>query len=171
MLNKKTIMKSIALLALIVTTIFLTETDDTTDKRTWHQQLPPCPCTNPDFNKIILNDGWAKDKGDLDTYHHGATECFRSYPYTKTSAGKSGQQCCYDSNGKLISSGSGAGTPDKASTCSGEDKSGTMKIRFFALLPHYFRDVKPWKQAGEASEAWKIYNKEWVPSQPDCSVK
>ena len=134
----------------------------------WHKSLPPCPCKNPDLNGVQLNDGWAKDQGDIATYHKGAAECFRSYPYIETSAGKSGQQCCYDRTGSLIQSGSGAGTPDKVSTCAGEDKDGVMKVRTFALLSHYFKDVKPWKNSGEPDVAWKVYNQGWPPSQVNC---
>lgn len=45
-------------------------------------------------------------------YHPGAKWCIRS---KKSGSSKSGQQCCYDSNGKLITHGAGAGTPDKVS--------------------------------------------------------
>ncbi|WP_428661981.1 hypothetical protein [Runella sp.] len=131
----------------------------------WYEDLPDCPCKNPDFYEVKLNDGWAKDKGDIKKYHKGATECFRSYPFTKTSIGNSGQQCCFDIQGNLIKSGAGAGTPDKVSTCNGEDKNGQMKLRLLGIYGHYFKDVTPWNKAGNAEDAWKSYNTQWVPNQ------
>ncbi len=138
---------------------------DNQDSSTWHEKLPACPCENPDRDGVKLNDGWAEDKGDIEKYHSGATKCFRSYPYTKTQMGKSGQQCCYDANGKLITGGSGAGTPDKVSTCSGEKKDGAMIIRQSGLWGHYFKDVRPWVKFGGVNGGWKEYNKTWVPNQ------
>lgn len=131
----------------------------------WYESLPDCPCRNPDLKGLKIGDGWAVDKGDIGKYHKGATQCFRSYPYTKTSVGKSGQQCCYDKNGLLIKSGSGAGTPDKVSTCDGEGKDGVMTVRAMGVLGHYINDVKPFEKAGTSDNAWKTYNKDWVPNQ------
>ena len=66
------------------------------------KKLPDCPCRDPDEHSVRLNDGWAVDKGNIDLYHPGARICFRSYPAVKTSAGLSGQQCCYDSDGSVL---------------------------------------------------------------------
>lgn len=129
----------------------------------WHDKLPACPCENPDKNGVQINDGWAKDKGDINKYHKGATECFRSYPPVQTNEGDSGQQCCYDANGNLITAGSGAGTPDKESTCNGEDGQGTMSVRLQGILGHYKKDVKPWEELGGADSGWVKYNLLWKP--------
>ena len=131
----------------------------------WYTLLPNCPCKNPDWQGVQTTDGWAEDKGDIHKYHSGAYQCFRSYPYRVTPEGKSGQQCCYDKSGKLIRSGSGAGTPDKVSTCSGEDKHGVMTLRFAGLIGHYVKDVMPWQKAGKSGNSWKTYNLLWVPNQ------
>jgi RHS repeat-associated protein len=66
------------------------------------------------------------------TFHPGASWCMRS----NTSSGP-GQQCCYDSHGDLITSGLGAGTPDRqaASFWNG------------LYLNHYFHDVAPFNIA------------------------
>ncbi|MBD0285788.1 MAG: hypothetical protein ICV79_10245 [Flavisolibacter sp.] len=139
------------------------------ERKDWYQQLPDCPCNNPDRHGVQLGDGWAKDIGHIETFHKGATECFRSYPAIETSAGRSAQQCCYDAEGKLIPCGSGAGTPDKISTCAGEDKNGVMTIQYSALIGHFFMDVLPFKRAGSPTDAWKKYNQEWVPNKgSDC---
>ncbi len=130
----------------------------------WLMYLPACPCINPDLNGIKTNDGWAKDRGNIQKNHSGATECFRSYPYVKTSEGKSGQQCCYDEKGNLITQGTGAGTLDKVSPCSGEKSNGNMKVKLSILIGHFINDVKPSKKLGEKSERWKIYNKIWQPN-------
>ncbi len=131
----------------------------------WYNQLPACPCMNPDLNGVKLNDGWAQDKADLNKYHKGAKASFRSYPSVATSQGHSCQQCCYDSAGRLITEGSGAGTPDKVSTCRGEDANGKMKVKYFSLLGHYFKDVRPWEQYGGEDSGWKKYNLLWVPNK------
>lgn len=144
--------------------LLLQERDQQT---TWYATLPDCPCENPDVNSVKLNDGWAKDKGNLEIYHKGATVCFRNYPPVQTSAGFSAQQCCYDDNGKLIKEGAGAGTPDKISSCDGEDGSGEMNIRYIGLPGHFVKDVIPFRRAGTPEEAWKKYNLEWVPNKGD----
>ena len=130
---------------------------------TWYNMLPHCPCENPDKQGVQLNDGWAKDQGDIAKYHSGSTECFRSYPIVETSEGYSCQQCCYDSSGMLITDGSGAGTPDKESTCAGENSSGIMTMRLAGILVHYTKDVLPWNEMGGQDSGWKKYNKLWVP--------
>jgi hypothetical protein len=141
------------------------------DTTVWYAKLPTCPCRNPDLEGIKLNDGWAKDKGNLSKYHKGATASYRSYPFIKTSAGNSCQQCCYDVNGNLITAGRAVGTPDKTSACSSEDKNGVMKVRFFGLIGHYFRDVRPWqKLMKKDSSGWQSYNISWLPSQGKCPV-
>lgn len=130
----------------------------------WHEKLPHCPCENPDLKQIALNDGWAQDVGNIKKYHSGATTCFRSYPPVKTSEGMSGQQCCYDSLGNLIKCGSGAGTPDRASTCLGEDSMGIMTLNKNGVFAHLYKDVLPWHKKG-----WREYNKIWVPNKgQDC---
>ena len=130
----------------------------------WYDQLPACPCENPDKNGVVLNDGWAKDAGNIAKYHAGSAECFRSYPATKTSEGESGQQCCYDVEGKLITGGSAAGTPDKSCTCKGEDAQGVMVTDYGNLLGHYTNDVRPWDRYGGVDSGWVEYNKLWVPN-------
>lgn len=135
-----------------------------TNAQVWYENLPACPCENPDKNGVKINDGWAKDKGDIGKYHKGATECFRSYPPIETSEGVSGQQCCYDLSGKLITEGSGAGTPDKESTCNGENSEGMMTMRYKGILVHYTKDVKPWEEFGGVDSGWIKYNQLWKPN-------
>jgi hypothetical protein len=137
----------------------------------WYESLPNCPCENPDKKGVKINDGWAKDKGDLFKYHRGATECFRSYPAVETAEGASGQQCCYDEKGKLITGGCGAGTPDKISTCDGEDENGVMKTRISGLLGHYNKDVKPWDKFGGIDSGWVKYNLLWKPNNGNNCIK
>jgi hypothetical protein len=137
----------------------------------WLEKLPACPCESPDKYGIKLNDGWAKDKGNINKYHQGATESFRSYPAILTSEGHSGQQCCYDKNGNLITEGRAAGTPDKENTCDGENSEGIMTIRFTSLLAHYYKDVKPWEEFGGIDSGWIKYNKIWKPNNKNnCPI-
>jgi len=135
-----------------------------TSTEVWYDKLPNCPCENPDKNGVKLNDSWAKDEGDIAKYHRGATMCFRSYPAIETSEGTSGQQCCYDAEGHLITEGSGAGTPDKVSTCRGEDEQGVMMTKISSVLGHYSKDVKPWDKFGGIDSGWVQYNQLWRPN-------
>jgi hypothetical protein len=131
----------------------------------WYNKLPACPCRSPDYAGVVLHDGWARDKADLNKYHKGAFSSYRSYPAIKTSEGYSCQQCCYDRNGDLITSGRAAGTPDKISACRGENSKGIMTIRPFGLIGHYFRDVHPWlKDMRADTTGWKKYNAAWLPN-------
>ncbi len=130
----------------------------------WYERLPACPCENPDKNGIVVNDGWAKDVGNIKKYHAGASESFRSYPAIKTSEGLSGQQCCYGADGRLITGGSAAGTPDKVSTCKGEDTKGMMDTDYGSLWGHYVKDVRPWDRFGGEKGGWVQYNQLWPPN-------
>ena len=126
----------------------------------WLTQLPNCPCEEPGDDP---NDGWAWDaKADLKTYHVGANHCYRSYPAVKTSQGKSCQQCCYDENGKLIVDGSAAGTPDRESSCKGENDEGIMKPNYTNTLAHAWKDVIPYFRM-----SMENYHKSWQPNQGD----
>lgn len=131
----------------------------------WYNYLPDCLCQNPDRRFINIKDGWAKDKGDINKYHKGASSCFRSYPPTITSEGESGQQCCYDKSSNLITQGSGTGTPDKVSTCNGENSEGIMTTKFTAFFKHYRKDVKPWNNFGGQNGGWVKYNLLWKPNK------
>jgi RHS repeat-associated protein len=84
----------------------------------WLKGLPSCPCrlacVKPFFTWGALNPDpsvWNNPSTWTFGYHPGATWSMRSKP----SSSGAGQQCCYDSNAKLITHGPGAGTPDKSS--------------------------------------------------------
>lgn len=76
----------------------------------WMNNVPDCPCEQPSIWNAL--DVWYWSPGDVNT-HPGCTACFRSIPLGITAPLKPGQQCCYDSKGDLITSGTGAGTVDK----------------------------------------------------------
>lgn len=145
----------------------------------WYKLLPACPCENPDQFSIKLNDGWAKEKSksemgflqkffagkkDFTFFHPGAVASFRSYPYTLTRIDgkkfKSGQQCAYDKNGKLISVGPAAGTPDKFSPAMGENKKGLLKVNIFLVSKHIKYDARPWKKLNSQE-----YSTHWPPDK------
>ena len=148
------------------------------DEIKWYSLLPHCPCENPDWKGVKLNDGWARErykkemgffqktfagKRDFTFFHPGAVTSFRSYPYINTIINgkkfKSGQQCAYDKNGKLIRDNQeGAGTPDKFSPAKGENKKGLLKVNIFRVRKHVKHDSSPWK-----AEEWKEYHKYWPP--------
>lgn len=137
---------------------------------TWFDQLPACPCENPDRKGVKTHDGWATDEGNINKFHKGATICFRSYPPIRTNEGMSSQQCCYDEKGRLITNGSGAGTPDKESTCDNEDAKGFMTLRLSGVIGHYNKDVKPWEAFGGVDSGWVNYNLFWIPNNRNkCS--
>ena len=97
----------------------------------WMDGIPNCPCSisvtkvctyvpkgdrDIRVEKTILqvssdaNAGWSLD---IDLLVHPPAEwCIRSGPNPRGA----GQQCCYDSNGKLITGGTGAGTTDRSTS-------------------------------------------------------
>lgn len=108
----------------------------------WLNQLPSCPCDAPQSS--VVNDGWALDNSSsIEKFHPGAAYNFRSYPAVFTSEGKSAQQCCYDSQGKLLLKPSSAGTPDRETACAGEDKNGNMLVDYQNVGFHFLKDVVP----------------------------
>ncbi|MCA9293237.1 MAG: hypothetical protein KDA20_05430 [Phycisphaerales bacterium] len=85
--------------------------------QTWISELDDCPCqldmTDPSKPKVPCDaEGeWNKPEdtdGRWHPYHPNATWQVRG----KAKENKSGQQCTYDQNGKLITDGPSAGTPD-----------------------------------------------------------
>jgi hypothetical protein len=100
----------------------------------WTDDLPSCP------DKICIVDGEPQDCStgnwgsisEANEFHPGAKWCMRS-----DNASGGAQQCCYDEDGKIIKSGLGAGTPDKASA----------SFLNFVYLNHYFQDVAPFQAA------------------------
>lgn len=124
----------------------------------WTSRLPACPCLAPE--PTVVEDGWALDRVSSLRQHLGAAACFRSYPPVTTGVGRSGQQCCYDPTGALVTSGSAAGTPDRATSCRGERPDGRMKVRLVGFLNHVFKDVRPWDRR---YRSWKTYHATWPP--------
>jgi RHS repeat-associated protein len=101
----------------------------------WLSNIPDCPdkiCVANGQPQDCDNGQWKSLGAASQTFHPGASWCMRS----DTSSGP-GQQCCYDSQGDLITSGLGAGTPDRqaASFWNG------------IFLNHYFHDVAPFNIA------------------------
>ena len=80
----------------------------------WLNKLPDCPRKIQKIGGKWISPRpkkWTKPKKASQRYHKCAEMCMRS----KGGKGMAGQQCCYDKKGKLITKGSGAGTPDKVS--------------------------------------------------------
>ena len=120
----------------------------------WLRGLPDCPCTltvkcvrvrykwflwwewghtkynvfnNPDAKK------WDDPEKASGTFHPGAAVCMRS---KNAIANGAGQQCCYDSDGDLLTHGRGAGTPDQSAPIGATGRA-----------EHFFKDVKPYSDA------------------------
>jgi hypothetical protein len=87
------------------------------------------------------------------TYHYGATTEVRWKPPRH---GEPGQQCTYDENGNLITSGIASGSPDKVSPqgCGPWDGISYGEARNF--LGHNEKDMQPWE-----SLPCREYLKKW----------
>ena len=129
----------------------------------WVAGLPACPCVQPQV--AAVGDGWAADRHSSLRQHPGAEACFRSYPPVETAVGRSGQQCCYDRSGELVTSGSAAGTPDRATSCRGESADGRMKVRVLGFAAHVLKDVRPW---APQLKSWRYYHSHWPPNNSNA---
>jgi len=121
-------------------------------------RLPSCPCNIPNdpwkvpdkwfWDGACNPTGYFKDLG----WHPGAKGCIRSAdagPYHT----KPLQQCCYDGSGKLITSGSGAGTPDINDPGHQEDETIP-----FDCAHHLDSDnSKNWKNQGPHVQVFLTY--------------
>ena len=116
----------------------------------WQRQIEaefPCPCDEQHVldaspNPWVAEDGFWRTATHfyrLSRYHPGADECYRAGPTTDGH----GQQCCYR-NGRLLTTGAGAGTMDKA-------HAGNRDA-------HVEIDVVPFGWCGEAG-GWRTYTR------------
>lgn len=113
----------------------------------WFLTVPVCPC-DVETLKAMKAKGVevSQDPPVALDLHWPATECYRIWYATDVA----GNQCCFDENGKLITHGSGAGTPDR------------YNPRF--LLHHFMFDVLPFSKMG-----WEEYHRRgWAPISEDC---
>jgi len=117
----------------------------------WQNVVPNCPCDQKD-----VPDFWSGEPAKQD-YHPGATRCYRSLPVsqkTLKAAGLApdkispGQQCCYDKDKKLITSGAAAGTPDLYVPLDAESNAAHANV-----------DVALFHKLG-----FEIYNVYWPPN-------
>jgi hypothetical protein len=114
----------------------------------WRNVLPDCPCTEAEAKADPS--AWQGGPAGilLPFFHPGAAFEYRSARgFTSIPGTSHGQQCCYDLNGRLITEGPGAGTPDLWSP----------RTHF---LKHQRDDVQTW-----ASLGWQLYNRYWIPNQ------
>ncbi|MBV6440690.1 MAG: hypothetical protein DYG98_12510 [Haliscomenobacteraceae bacterium CHB4] len=131
----------------------------------WYSRLPACPCTYEEVKKMGKTDcpeGEWKICGDASLrFHYGATYEVR---WTPVSSGKAGQQCTYDSNGKLITSGIAAGSPDMVSpgTCGPFEWLSNLLVNHLCdQSDHCIEDVKPWLKGNEKSIPCWQYLAQW----------
>lgn len=121
----------------------------------WRELLPDCPCTDAEA-KADTGTWTGGEAGALvKIFHPGAKTEYRSvkgYPNPSVPGTSHGQQCCYDSAGKLATDGPAAGTPDIFSPVTDVGK-------------HQVYDVQTWLRLD-----WQTYNKYWKPNQGagDC---
>jgi len=134
----------------------------------WLNRLPACPCSSQLPQDKSTLDDWAFASGDeavTQKFHPGATGgCYRSPGINAGYKKPSAQQCCYDSNNSLITSGAAAGTPDLDAAdgvqISIPDvpwvdiiEADEVVITEQAEIGHPMQDVVPFKTCG-----WEIYN-------------
>ena len=120
--------------------------------QTWLNLLPDCECQLCIVNGKPMNPNariWTDPNTDHKNFgfHLTAEWCMRSHARPN----KSGQQCCYDKSGRLITGGEDAGTPDKTSP----DAS---------ILQHQIDDVNPFRSC-KAAGMIDIYLKYRPPNQ------
>lgn len=114
----------------------------------WFWGIPVCPC---DLSTLKGMEGKGVNvrqdpPSTVAALHHPAYECYRIW----RSSDAAGNQCCFDKDGKLITHGSGAGTPDM------------YNQQFFTH--HIAFDVMPFLRLG-----WEEYHKRgWAPISEDC---
>lgn len=112
----------------------------------WRNVLPDCPCMDAEARN---SPEWSGPDACLPGYHPGACSGYRSARAFSSGGNTShGQQCCYDRNGRLITEGPAAGTPDL-----------WAPIGVINTTRHYFDDVRPFDALG-----WEIYNRYWIPN-------
>lgn len=142
----------------------------------WANDLPDCPCDwnavakiQPDpvsgESKVVgARNGWCNEGASR--FHPGAASCFRSLvplkPFDLLRI-TPGQQCCYDKNGKLITGGAGAGTPDKAGMAYASAANGDCMNDPEMAVWHGILDVVPFDE-----NDIKEYHKEWPPNKGLC---
>ena len=131
----------------------------------WYEKLPDCPCTYKAAQDSAKKSGsgWMDCGGASQTHHYGATNEVRWAP---KGPNKPGQQCTYDANGDLITSGIGAGSPDRVSPhgCEWYSVNSNSVQSFYG---HQSQDVSPWTKI-----PCHEYLKNWPPNQGNnCSNK
>jgi RHS repeat-associated protein len=78
----------------------------------WTKNLPGRPCSK-DSEEALDRTKWS-GPGGTHGYHVGATCCIRSV--VPSGPNHSGEQCCYDSAGNLITTGSGVASSDRVNS-------------------------------------------------------
>lgn len=130
----------------------------------WYTRLPDCPCEYSESldGKAEMCGTWIDCGAASQEYHYGATYEIRWVPDQPNDPG---QQCTYDSAKKLITSGIGAGSPDRDSPdiCGWGD---ILTGQGFPDYDHYCEDVVPWGKGGslvcsESSVPCWIYLRDW----------
>ncbi|MDR2440813.1 MAG: hypothetical protein LBE12_15740 [Planctomycetaceae bacterium] len=123
---------------------------------TWTFFLPACPC------KLCERDPkqWGEPGPPDSHYHIGATNCMRSHPNEQGHA----NQCCYDSNGDLITSGSGQGSADWSAA------SWTLQGAFY-YSAHKREDMNPADWATFLDGGWGCFSNAYLNVRPQVNPK
>ncbi|MEO1259841.1 MAG: VWA domain-containing protein [Bacteroidota bacterium] len=144
----------------------------------WYERLPNCPCTYQEAQELAdseCDSGVWQDCGEANqAFHYGAAYEVRWLPDV---ANSSGQQCTYNLDGYLITSGIAAGSPDTIAPATSQSldilKCGNALGNIIASFDylcqisssHCEKDVIPWRNI----PCWK-YLEDWPANTSDCNT-
>lgn len=146
----------------------------------WYASLPDCPCTYAEVQSMGATTSpaghWAACGGASTDFHYGATYEARWLP---AGTAQAGQQCTYGSDGKLITGGIAAGSPDKRSPgyCGFwswlADYMNTGNTNGIAAYDaHNKNDIEPWQSNKTTTVACWEYLRDWPANNGrNCSSK
>jgi len=139
----------------------------------WFNRLPDCPC-EMESRIHDTREGcgkWQVCPEASEAFHFGAAFELRWVPDEENLPG---QQCTYDINKKLITSGIAAGSPDLASPggCGYGDLINSAGVFLFCnFSDHCEMDVEPWKSGNSSSIPCWQYLRDWPANQgSSCST-
>lgn len=136
----------------------------------WYSELPGCPCNYSDLQGMGVTSNpagrWEACGPARQDYHYGAVSEARWLPAI---SGWPGQQCTYDANGKLITGGIAAGSPDKVSPriCDPWTAIQNGTLGDMNISGHWLNDIRPWNTipCRQYLAQWPANNKRNCPAK------
>ncbi|MEM7656108.1 MAG: hypothetical protein AAF399_08270 [Bacteroidota bacterium] len=139
----------------------------------WYDRLPDCPCTYEEITDGERTESpagyWSDCEDASQAFHYGATHEVRWIPDAEDGAG---QQCTYDADGRLITSGIAAGSPDLYSpgSCGFIDwvDEGAANSPLCFASAHCVADVRPWLYGNNSTVPCIVYLRGWPANRDLC---